>query len=52
MRARHQFLGLVVCERYLIDIGAIPGYGIFGSTSTEALPLPELLAVPLLLSET
>lgn len=38
MRAKHQFLGLVVCERYRKAMGAIPGYGRFGSTS---IPDPD-----------
>lgn len=34
MSARHQLLGRVVCVRYVQAMGAIPGYGKLGSTST------------------
>lgn len=34
MSERHQLRGLVVCDRYPKAMGAIPGYGRLGSTST------------------
>lgn len=42
MSARHQLRGLVVCVKYPKAMGAIPGYGKLGSTST---PEPEPVAV-------
>ena len=45
MSLRHQFLGLVVCVKYLSEMAGNPGYGRSGS----AVSLSDDELVPLLL---